>query len=275
MATELWPDNEPETEVIPRKTSGGSTNITNKVAEVTLAFWIIKICATTFGETGGDALSMQLHLGYAKSTFVFAGIFVVALAMQVLAKRYHPFLYWLVIVATTTVGTTLSDYLTRTAGLGYPKASLLLFTFVVVTLALWRVVTGTVSVSRITTRTAECFYWVTILFSNTLGTALGDATADLEGVGFEKGALIFAAAIAFVAILYFVPKVSRTILFWAAFILTRPLGATLGDILTKPRDDGGLNLSRIASTAVIGVVMVVLILIFSRKPEEPGGLQRA
>jgi uncharacterized membrane-anchored protein len=272
MAIERNPDI-PKQELRPGSKGGG--HIGSKIAEVTLAFWIIKICATTFGETGGDALSMQLKLGYLTSTYIFAGIFVVALALQVAAKRYHPFLYWFVIIATTTLGTTLSDFLTRKAGLGYTRASILLFVCVLFTLAIWRAVTGTVSVSRITSRTAESFYWVTILFSNTLGTALGDATADLEGVGFEKGALIFAAAIAVIGALYFVPRVSRTLLFWAAFILTRPLGATLGDILTKPRDEGGFDLSRLASTAVIGVVMVILIVLFSRKPEEPGHLETA
>jgi uncharacterized membrane-anchored protein len=248
--------------------------MTNKIAQVTLAFWIIKICATTFGETGGDALSMQLNLGYATSTAIFAAIFAVALALQVAASRYRPSLYWLVIVATTTVGMTLSDYLTRTAGLGYPKASLLLFAMVLLILAVWRASTGSVSVSRITTRKAEIFYWVTILFSNTLGTALGDALADAPGFGYEKGALVFAGLLAVVAALYFFTKISPTLLFWAAFILTRPLGATLGDILTKPKEDGGLDLSRIASSIAIGVVMVALIAFFSRRPEEPGGLER-
>lgn len=247
----------------------------NKIAEVTLAFWIIKICATTFGETGGDALSMQLKLGYAVSTAIFAAIFVVALAAQVASNRYHPALYWLVIVATTTVGTTMSDYLTRTAGLGYTKASILLFVSVLIVLAIWRATTGTVSVSRITTRKAEVFYWVTILFSNTLGTALGDALADAPGFGYEKGALVFAGLIAIVAGFYYFSRISPTLLFWAAFILTRPLGATLGDILTKPTASGGLNLGRIASSLVIGAVMVILIALFSRKPERPGGLEKA
>lgn len=249
-------------------------SVTNKVAEVTLAFWIIKICATTFGETGGDALSMQFDLGYAKSTAIFAAIFAIALAAQVAAKRYHPALYWTVIVATTTVGTTMSDYLTRTAGLGYAKTSLILFACVLAVLAAWRAVTGSISVSRIDTRRAEVFYWVAILFSNTLGTALGDALADAPGFGFEKGALVFAGMIAFVAALYYFTRISPTLLFWAAFILTRPLGATLGDILTKPVDEGGLNLSQIASSAVIGAVMIVLIVLFSRRPERPGGLER-
>jgi uncharacterized membrane-anchored protein len=244
----------------------------NKIPEVTLAFWIIKICATTVGETGGDTLSMQFDWGYQKSTFAFAGVFLVALAAQVAATRYVPALYWAVIVATTTLGTTLSDDLTRTVGLGYLKTSILLFACVLMVLAIWRATTGTVSVSRINTRKAEIFYWMTILFSNTLGTALGDATAD-SGLGFEKSALIFAAMLALLAALYYLTKLSPTLLFWAAFILTRPLGATLGDILTKPVANGGLNLSRLASTAVIAGAIVVLIFLFSRRSERPGALE--
>lgn len=257
--------------------SGRGRGLANKIPEVTLAFWIIKICATTLGETGGDTLSMQFDLGYEKSTFVFAGIFLITLAAQVAVTRYIPAFYWAVIVATTTVGTTMSDWLTRDAfghGLGYTKSSMLLFACVLIVLAIWRLVTGTVSVDRITTRRAEIFYWVTILFSNTLGTALGDATAD-SGLGFEKSALIFAGALAVVAALYYFTKVSPTLLFWAAFILTRPLGATLGDILTKPRDAGGLNLTRLVCSGVIAVAMVILVLLFSRKPEPPGALERA
>lgn len=247
----------------------------NKIAQVTIAFWIIKICATTLGETGGDTLSMQLNLGYAKSTAIVAAIFAVALAAQVAARRYHPSLYWAVIVATTTVGTTLSDYFTRTAGLGYARASLLLFTLTLIVLGIWYAATGTVSVSRISSRKAEVFYWVTILFSSTLGTALGDALADAPGFGFEKGALVFAGMLAVVVGLYYFTKVSPTLLFWAAFVLTRPLGATLGDILTKPHDVGGLYLSQIASSLVIAAVMIGLMLFFSRKPEQPGALERA
>ncbi len=199
----------------------------NKVPAVTLAFWIIKIAATTVGETGGDTLSMSLNLGYAISTLIFAGIFVVLLIAQVASRSFRPLLYWAVIVATTTTGTTISDYLDRTAGLGYPRASALLFTGVLVSLALWRLTTGSVSVEKITTRRAEIFYWVTILISNTLGTALGDFTADSMNSGFEGGALIFAGLIALIAAAYFFTRISHTLLFWAAFILTRPLGATL------------------------------------------------
>lgn len=240
-----------------------------KVAQVTIWFWVIKILATTLGETGGDALSMTLKLGYAVSTMIFLAFFVVTVAAQIAAKVYHPFLYWAVIVATTTVGTTTSDFLTRSAGLGYTKASLVLFVLLLVVLAAWRFATGSISVSRITTRKAELFYWLAILVSNTLGTALGDFLADTRGFGFERGAMVFAGAIAVVGALYLCTRLSRPALFWAAFILTRPLGATLGDLLTKPRDGGGMDLSRIASSLVIAAIMLPLVLLTSREPEHP------
>ena len=246
-----------------------TSSMLNKVPAVTLAFWVIKIAATTVGETGGDALSMTLNLGYLTSTFIFAGIFVVVLAGQLAARRFHPFLYWAVIVATTTTGTTISDYLDRDAGLGYPRASLLLFAGVLLSLALWRLTTGSVSVSKITTRRAEFFYWMTILISNTLGTALGDFTADSMNSGFEGGALIFGAVLVVIAAAYFFTKINRTFLFWSAFILTRPLGATLGDILTKPVHNGGLNLDRIMASLVIAAFMIVCI-VFTRQRSEQG-----
>ncbi len=239
----------------------------SKVPRVVLAFWVIKICATTLGETGGDALSMTLNLGYAVSTAIFFGIFLLTLAAQVSTDRYHPLFYWSVIVATTTAGTTLSDYLTRSAGLGYLKTSLLLFALVLGTLALWRHTTGSVSVNNITSCTAEVFYWMTIFFSNTLGTALGDCVADTTGLGYTGGAIVFAGALALVAAAYYHSKISRTLLFWAAFILTRPLGATLGDLLTKLHEKGGMELSRISSTLILAVVMICLILTFSRSSE--------
>ena len=241
----------------------------NKVPAVTLGFWIIKIAATTVGETGGDALSMTLNLGYLVSTFIFAGIFVVVLTGQLAARRFHPFLYWAVIVATTTTGTTISDYLDRTAGLGYPRASALLFAGVLLSLALWRLTTGSVSVDRITTRRAEFFYWITILISNTLGTALGDFTSDSIDAGFDGGVLIFGAALIVLAAAYFFTKINRTFLFWAAFVLTRPLGATAGDLLTKPVQEGGLHLDRIMASLVIAAFMVVCIL-FTRQGSEQG-----
>lgn len=241
----------------------------NKVPAVTLAFWVIKIIATTLGETGGDALSMTLNLGYLASTFIFLGLLVVSLGAQVMASRFIPALYWLVIVATTLVGTTTSDYLDRTVGLGYTLSSALLLGCVLATLAVWRLTTGTVSVSRINSRSAETFYWITILFSNTLGTALGDWLADTQGVGFADGALVFAGALALIAACYYLTKIPHTILFWAAFVLTRPFGATFGDVITKPLDHGGLNLSRIAASGVLAAALVVLVLLTQKRSEAP------
>jgi uncharacterized membrane-anchored protein len=245
---------------------------TSKVPAVTLAFWIAKIAATTLGETGGDAVSMSMNLGYLVATGVFAVVFFVALALQVSGRRYHPFTYWFVIVATTTVGTTVSDYLDRTAGLGYPLASLLLFATVLLVLGTWRLSTGSVSVDHISDRKTEIFYWTTILASNTLGTALGDFVADSKGFGYERGALVFGGMIAVIAVAYFVTKIPRMILFWAAFILTRPLGATLGDILTKPLAHGGLNLDRIQSSVALAVFMTACIMLTNLRKPEPDGI---
>ena len=242
----------------------------NKVPQVVFAFWLIKIFATTLGETGGDAFSMTLKLGYAISTAIFFGIFLVTVAAQVSAKKFHPFLYWAVIVATTTAGTTMSDYLTRTAGLGYLGASLLLLAIVLGILVLWYFTLGSVSVNRITNRKAESFYWAAILFSNTLGTALGDCLADTSGLGYEGGALVFAGALALIAAAYFFTNISHTILFWTAFILTRPLGATVGDLVTKSHAKGGLALSTITSSAIIAAVMIVFILLaLQNSKQEP------
>lgn len=250
---------------MPNHGHSSRADVLSKVPQVTFAFWVIKICATTLGETGGDALSMTLNLGYAISTAIFFGIFVVTVASEVGARSYHPFLYWGVIVATTTVGTTMSDYLTRTAELGYLKSSILLFAMVLAILALWRFILGSVSVNRITDRKVETFYWTAILFSNTLGTALGDCLADTSGLGYEGGALVFGAALALIAAAYFFTNISHTALFWMAFILTRPLGATLGDLLTKPLSHGGLNLGRFTSSFVIAAIMIVCIFFMSRK----------
>jgi len=239
----------------------------SKVPQVTFAFWVVKILATTVGETGGDALSMTLQLGYAVSSLIFLGFFLVTVTAQVLSRRYHPVFYWAVVVATTTVGTTTSDYLDRTLGLGYTKSSILLFAAVLAVLAAWRFSTGHIAVDQITSRTDETFYWVTILLSNTLGTALGDFLADTAGVGFERGALVFAALIALVALAHLFTPIPKPLLFWAAYVLTRPLGATLGDTLTKPHADGGLALGRIWSSLVIGAAMVAVIALTSlRRP---------
>jgi len=230
----------------------------SKVPKVTLMFWIVKILATTVGETGGDALSMTLQLGYAVSTLIFLAFFLVTLFAQVRSSHYHPLFYWLVVVATTTVGTTTSDLLDRTLGLGYLKSSAIELALVIAVLVAWHLSTGRIGVDRITTRKNEIFYWLTILVSNTLGTALGDFTADDLGLGFEKGALVFAALILVVAGLHYFSRISGSILFWAAYVLTRPLGATLGDTLTKPAAQGGLNFDRITSSIVIAAGMVLI-----------------
>lgn len=243
----------------------------SKVPPVILAFWVVKILATTVGETGGDALSMTLKLGYAVSTLVFMAFFAITLAAQVIARRYHPVSYWAVVVATTTVGTTLSDYMDRTLGLGYVKSSAMLLCGVVLMLVIWRFATGSIAVDRITTRKNELFYWVTILVSNTLGTALGDFVATDAGLGLEKGALVFAGLIALVAATHFLTKAPEAVLFWAAYILTRPLGATLGDTLTKSGPEGGLGFSRITSSLVLATSMAVVVALTSlRRPASDG-----
>ncbi len=231
----------------------------SKVSRVTLAFWVVKIFATTVGETGGDALSMTLKLGYVVSTLILLVFFLATLAAQVKSSRYHPIYYWLVVVATTTVGTTTSDMLDRTLKLGYIKSSIIELALVIVVLVAWHRSTGSIGVDRITTRKNEIFYWVTILVSNTLGTALGDFVATDAGLGFQKGALVFSALITLVALLHFLTPASKAVLFWSAYVLTRPLGATLGDTLTKPGAQGGLNFGRITSSLVLAASMVILI----------------
>jgi uncharacterized membrane-anchored protein len=242
-------------------------NWISKVPLVTLMFWVIKICATTVGETGGDALSMTLDLGYAVSSLIFLGLFAVTLTAQVRSNRYHPFLYWAVVVATTTVGTTMSDYLDRTLGMGYIKSSILLFCGVMAILLLWRSVMGQIKFENITRRPDEVFYWVTILVSNTLGTALGDFVATDTGLGFERSAVLFAALLAVVLACHFLTTAPKSVLFWAAYVLTRPLGATLGDMLTKPRAEAGFELDRITSSIVIAVVMIAMIAIVHRRTD--------
>ena len=243
----------------------------SKVPQVTLVFWIIKILATTLGETGGDAVSMTLNLGYAVASLIFLGFFAITLAAQVSSKRYHPFIYWAVVVATTTVGTTVSDYLDRTLELGYVKSSVMLLCGVILVLILWRRFAGRIQFENITTTKDEIFYWVTILVSNTLGTALGDFVATTTGLGFERGALVFGSLIALVAALHFFTKISASVLFWAAYVLTRPLGATLGDTLTKSHMEGGMGLSRITSSLVIAGLMIVGIALTSKRDERIRG----
>ena len=240
-------------------------NALSKVPEVTLLFWIIKIAATTLGETGGDAVSMSMHLGYLVGTVIFAAIFLMAVAIQIKAKGFHPLLYWTTIIATTTVGTTLADYADRSLGIGYAGGSSLLLILLMACLAIWYRNLGSVSVVSISSTKAEVFYWVTIMFSQTLGTALGDWTADTAGLGYEGGAIIFGALLLLVAAAYFWTKLSRTILFWAAFILTRPLGAVVGDLLDKPIDAGGLALSRYTASALLLVFILACILIFDHR----------
>jgi uncharacterized membrane-anchored protein len=236
-----------------------------KVPEVALGFWVIKIAATTLGETGGDTLSMSFRLGYAESSFIFLGIFLIAIAVQLKAKAFHPWIYWSAIVATTLVGTTMADFADRSMGIGYAGGSSLLFAWVIVTLIIWRLVCGTVSVRHITSARMEAFYWATILASNTLGTALGDYVSDGLGFGFTGGVIFFAGLIGIIAVLYAFTRVSRALLFWAAFILTRPLGATLGDLLTKPVAHGGFDLSRAESSGFIALFMVACLLLLPQR----------
>jgi uncharacterized membrane-anchored protein len=234
-----------------------------KVPEVTLSFWIIKIAATTLGETGGDAVSMSMGLGYLLGTAIFAVIFALAVAAQIRAQRFRPFLYWTTIVATTTVGTTLADFADRSLGIGYAGGSLLLFALLVASLAVWHRALGSVAVDTVNSPQAETYYWVTIMFSQTLGTALGDWTASSAGLGYRGGALLFGALLVVIIAAYLWTRISRTALFWAAFILTRPLGAVLGDFLDKPLGEGGLALSRYVASAVLCAFIIACVLLVS------------
>ena len=234
----------------------------SKVPEVTLIFWIIKIAATTLGETGGDAVSMSMNLGYLVATAIFAAIFLVAVVAQIKAKGFHPFLYWSTIIATTTVGTTLADFADRSLGIGYAGGTSLLFALLMTSLAIWYWSLGTVSVDTVSSPKAEMFYWVTIMFSQTLGTALGDWSADTAGLGYAGGAMVFSALLALVVAAYYWTSLSRTLLFWVAFILTRPLGAVVGDFLDKPVNAGGLALSRYSASVVLLAFILASILIF-------------
>jgi len=251
----------------PVRIPNADTDALSKVPAVTLMFWVIKILATTVGETGGDALSMTLKLGYFESSLIFLAFFVVALIAQVLSKQYRPVFYWAVVVATTTVGTTTSDFLDRTVGLGYVKSSGMLLCAVFAVLVAWRYSTGSIAAGHITSRKNEMFYWVTILFSNTLGTALGDFVATSTGIGFERGALVFSGLIACVAAAHYFTKLPDALLFWVAYVLTRPLGATLGDTLTKSHSEGGLALGRITSSLTIAAAMIIVITLTSRHRE--------
>ena len=237
----------------------------SKVPEVTLVFWIIKILATTLGETGGEAVSMSMDLGYAVASFIFIGIFVVAVTAQISAKAFHPWLYWIVVIATTTAGTTMADFADRSLGIGYPGGASLLFLLLMLALLVWYRSAGSISVNTVATPKIETFYWVAILFSQTLGTALGDWMADSNGLGYQGGALVFAAGLAVIAAAYFGTHISRTLLFWSAFILTRPLGATLGDFLDKPLDEGGLGISRFYATGILAAVIVACVVLLPQR----------
>jgi len=230
-----------------------------KVPAVTLWFWIIKILATTFGETAGDTVSMSMNLGYLVGTAIFASILVLLVAMQIRAKQFHPFLYWATIIASTTAGTTMADFATRSMGIGYPGGSLLLLALVLASLAIWHRALGSISVQTVHEPKAELYYWLTITFSQTLGTALGDWVAD-GSLGYLGAAVVFGGLLALLVVAYYRTSISRVALFWAAFILTRPLGAVVGDFLDKPVSHGGLELSRAGASLVLGIAITVLIL---------------
>ena len=246
----------------------------SKLPEITLGFWIIKILATTLGETGGDAVTMSLNLGYWVGTAIFAAVFAAAVTAQIRATRFRPSLFWSVIVATTTFGTTLADLLDRSLGIGYAGGATILFIGLIAALVIWHRSLGSVSVEHLSSRKAEVFYWVTVMMSQTLGTALGDWMADTTGLGYEGGAIVFGLALAVVAATYFYTRISRTLLFWAAFILTRPLGATLGDLLDKPHSHGGLELSRYTASAVIALLIITSILLVPQRAERQSKLRR-
>ncbi len=238
------------------------SDIYSKVPEITLVFWTIKIFATTLGETGGDAVSMSMDLGYLVGTAIFATVFAIAVFAQISVKTYRPVLYWLTIIATTTVGTTMADFATRSMGIGYAGGSIMLFGLLMGSLLVWYQSLGTVAVNTVSSPRSETFYWITIMFSQTLGTALGDWVADNEALGYGGSAIIFGAMLALIGLAYYRTRISHTTLFWAAFILTRPLGAVVGDLLDKPLESGGYDLSRYWASATLLLVIIALIFIF-------------
>jgi uncharacterized membrane-anchored protein len=254
-----------------RNVAASDMETASKVPAVTLGFWVIKILATTLGETGGDTVSMTFDLGYLLSSGIFALALVVLVACQIRATRFDRWLYWATIIASTTAGTTMADFSTRSLGIGYPGGSLLLFGCVMLSLAAWYRAEGSISVATVGTRRTEAFYWITITFSQTLGTALGDWVAD-AGLGYDGGALVFGTALVVVAAAYFRTRISHVALFWAAFILTRPLGATIGDFLDKPLDKGGLDVSRPLASAILALVIILCIAVLpQRAGRHPGG----
>lgn len=256
----------PRTDAVTPRSPGALDEAWAKVPQVTLGFWIIKILATTLGETGGDAITMSMGLGYLAGTAIFAVVFVAAVLAQVRATRFRPWLYWATIVASTTVGTTLADFADRSLGIGYTGGTTLLLALLLGSLWAWRRSTGTVAVETVADPKSEGFYWMTIMFSQTLGTALGDCVADTAGQGYTGGILIFGGLLGLVAALYFLTRTSRTLLFWAAFILTRPLGAVVGDFLDKPLDHGGLAISRYAATLLLLALIAACVALLPQKP---------
>ncbi|CAN7773906.1 COG4705 family protein [Caballeronia sp. LjRoot31] len=253
---------------------GTAAHAFSKIPEVTFGFWIIKVAATTLGETGGDWVTMSLKLGYLIGTAIFAVVFIGFVYAQIKAEKFQPFLYWATIVATTTLGTTIADFADRSMGLGYPGGVTVVFGLLIASLAIWYWVEGSVSVQSVTTTRVEWLYWCTIMCSQTLGTALGDWMADTDrgglGLGYEYGALVFATGLVIVAALYFWKKISRTLLFWAAFILTRPLGATLGDLLDKPLAEGGLHLNRLFASLILLAFIVACLLVLPQRAAREG-----
>jgi uncharacterized membrane-anchored protein len=237
----------------------------SKLPQITAFFWIMKICATTLGETAGDLLSMTINVGYAVSSMILIGVFLATLVTQLISKSYNPLLYWTVILSTSTAGTTMSDYMDRTLGLGYTKGSAILITILLAIFAFWRFSVGSLSVNNVKTPKVELLYWIAILFSNTLGTALGDFLADTSGLGFAGGALLISGLLALVLAAHYFTKISPVLLFWIAFVLTRPFGATLGDVLTKPQEKGGLNFGTIGSSIVLLSILGVCILFTTLK----------
>ena len=248
--------------------SAKQQEILSKVPAITLGFWIIKILATTLGETGGDAVSMSMNLGYLVSTAIFAAIFIVAVLAQISVTSFRPILYWTTIIASTTVGTTLADFADRSLGIGYPGGAVILLTLLLGSLLLWYRTLGSIAVDTVSEPRSEMFYWVTIMFSQTLGTALGDWTADTAGLGYGGGVILFSVMLGAIAIAYYRTPISRTALFWFAFVLTRPLGAVVGDFLDKPIGDGGLALNRYSASATLVLLILTGILMFQKKPAE-------
>lgn len=243
----------------------GETSVITKIAQVTLIFWVMKICATTLGETAGDMLSMTMGLGYGLSAIILFGLFGATLAIQLRAKRYIPVLYWSVILSTSIAGTAMSDFMDRSLGFGYAKGSAILISVLVAIFAYWHFSEKSMNVNHIQTRKVEMLYWIAILFSNTLGTALGDFLADSSGLGYSGGAVLIGSLLALIVVSFYLTKVSRVFLFWVAFVLTRPFGATFGDLLTKPHEKGGLDLGTIGSSLILAVILVVLVVYDSRK----------